>query len=268
MTRVATSTLYRLVTLGVVLSLLAVAGVGTSVASDASTFTYASEPGDSASVSPGETYDHSLSITTDAHEGPLMVVLYYAADSGVAYEGYSASVGDTSESLQVVRSTVTIDGDEMTRLQLVDRDPTLRNDGPLELTVSLETPGDGADEEIRTGGVHSPTGMTLSMATTALTVQSTDDSGSESRSDSNSRNDDNDDNDNDESVDTPTPTPTPTPTETATEEPTETLTEPEPTETAAPVEDAGFDGGVILGIVGAVVVLAGLAAAAARFDVV
>ncbi|PHQ46911.1 hypothetical protein DJ68_04720, partial [Halorubrum sp. C3] len=157
----------------VVLSVLTV-GVGSAGA--VTTFTYANDsqyPTSTTTAEAGQTYQHETAVETNASNGPIEFVVFFNK-SAVSYQSHTATLGGSTTSMQTTTSTVTVNGQQFTRVRFVNRSPSVSGTKTLRLTANLSMPDRRTVTTIYTGGAHGPSGTTLPRRETTVTVDRSD----------------------------------------------------------------------------------------------
>ncbi|MFB6087589.1 MAG: M6 family metalloprotease domain-containing protein [Haloarculaceae archaeon] len=148
-----------------------------SPVADGTAFGFATDPVGNATADPNGTYRHVFEVGTNATQGPLVFTLLVDRSANVSVESATATLGNTTVSLRVATSNVTVDRRILTRIRLVVRTPPGGSGSDvLRVATTLDLPATAQRQPVYTGGVHGPTGTVLPRHTTTLTIaQSIDD---------------------------------------------------------------------------------------------
>lgn len=157
----------------VIVAMIAVGSVPAVSAQQDVVFEYDSEPPESATVDTEKEYTHTFSVETNATDGPLIMAVYYNESAGFSYNSHTVRVND-SETIPTQQSidTTTVENQKLTRIHLINRSVAGTNNRSYDVDVKLSAPSDTGEEIVYSGGTHAPTGETLPLNETDVTIES------------------------------------------------------------------------------------------------
>lgn len=157
----------------IALVMIAAAGTPTASAQQDVSFEYDSEPAGSVNIDTGDQYTHTFDVQTNATNGPLIMTVYYNTSADFTYDSHTVRVnGSTTIPTQLAVDTITVDGQNLTRIQLTNRSVTGNKDRRYNTEVKLSVPSNTGDEVVYSGGTHGPSGEVIPLKETAVTIQS------------------------------------------------------------------------------------------------
>jgi len=148
--------------------------VNASHNADHTQFEYDTAPADSTAVALGSEYVHEYTVTTNATNGPLVLTVYYNQGADLEYNSHNVVVDGTPVNMDVVVENITVNGNNLTRVQLTNGTMPGSGERSFDVNVSFSTSNDVTEEVVYTGGTHGTTGLTLPLQETELAITGSD----------------------------------------------------------------------------------------------